>query len=35
VDIVKGASGDGVTLGLGGDSAEKAETPAPGLGPRA
>jgi RND superfamily putative drug exporter len=30
VDIVKGASGDGVTLGLGGDRAEKAETPAQG-----
>jgi putative drug exporter of the RND superfamily len=27
VDTVKGASGDGVTLGLGGDEAEKAETP--------
>ncbi|WP_027344997.1 MMPL family transporter [Hamadaea tsunoensis] len=30
VDTVKEASGDGVTLGLGGDKAEKAETPAPG-----
>ncbi|SCF03395.1 putative drug exporter of the RND superfamily [Micromonospora viridifaciens] len=30
VDIVKDASGDGVTLGLGGDKAEKAETPPQG-----
>jgi RND superfamily putative drug exporter len=30
VDTVKDASGDGVTLGLGGDKAEKAETPPPG-----
>ena len=30
VDTVKGASGDGVTLGLGGDRAEKAETPPQG-----
>jgi putative drug exporter of the RND superfamily len=30
VDTVKNASGDGVTLGLGGDKAEKAETPAQG-----
>ncbi|MGP4026867.1 MMPL family transporter [Actinomadura sp. 3N407] len=30
VDTVKDASGDGVTLGLGGDKAEKAETPAQG-----
>ncbi|GAA0991307.1 MMPL family transporter [Acrocarpospora macrocephala] len=30
VDTVKGASGDGVTLGLGGDKAEKAETPPQG-----
>lgn len=30
VDTVKGASGNGVTLGLGGDKAEKAETPPQG-----
>jgi RND superfamily putative drug exporter len=30
VDTVKAASGDGVTLGLGGDEAEKAETPPQG-----
>ncbi|WP_198940352.1 MMPL family transporter [Micromonospora sp. CB01531] len=30
VDRVKGASGDGVTLGLGGEKAEKAETPPQG-----
>ncbi|MEU2610275.1 MMPL family transporter [Micromonospora sp. NPDC007271] len=30
VDTVKDASGDGVTLGLGGDKAEKAETPPQG-----
>ncbi|MEV0157977.1 MMPL family transporter [Micromonospora sp. NPDC050686] len=30
VDTVKDASADGVTLGLGGDKAEKAETPAQG-----
>ncbi|MFF4825439.1 MMPL family transporter [Streptomyces sp. NPDC001312] len=30
VDAVKKASGDGVTLGLGGDRAEKAETPPQG-----
>ncbi|MEO3858218.1 MMPL family transporter [Acrocarpospora sp. B8E8] len=30
VDTVKSASGDGVTLGLGGDKAEKAETPPQG-----
>ncbi|MFU8872674.1 MMPL family transporter [Micromonospora sp. SL4-19] len=30
VDTVKNASGDGVTLGLGGDKAEKAETPPQG-----
>jgi RND superfamily putative drug exporter len=30
VDTVKEASGDGVTLGLGGDKAEKAETPPQG-----
>ncbi|GAA1881181.1 MMPL family transporter [Asanoa iriomotensis] len=30
VDIVKDASGDGLTLGLGGDKAEKAETPPQG-----
>jgi RND superfamily putative drug exporter len=30
VDTVKKASGDGVTLGLGGDVAAKAETPKPG-----
>ncbi|MEU8798815.1 MMPL family transporter [Spirillospora sp. NPDC048819] len=30
VDTVKDASGDGVTLGLGGEKAEKAETPAQG-----
>ncbi len=30
VDIVKAASGDGLTLGLGGDEAEKAETPPQG-----
>ncbi|MBX6384640.1 MAG: MMPL family transporter [Microbispora sp.] len=30
VEIVKNASGDGVTLGLGGDKAEKAETPPQG-----
>jgi RND superfamily putative drug exporter len=30
VTTVKEASGDGVTLGLGGDQAEKAETPKPG-----
>jgi RND superfamily putative drug exporter len=30
VDTVKNASGDGVTLGLGGQMAEKAETPAQG-----
>jgi RND superfamily putative drug exporter len=30
VDTVKHASGDGVTLGLGGDKAEKAETPPQG-----
>lgn len=30
VDTVKEASGDGVTLGLGGDRAEKAETPPQG-----
>jgi RND superfamily putative drug exporter len=30
VDMVKDASGDGVTLGLGGDKAEKAETPPQG-----
>jgi len=30
VDMVKGASGHGVTLGLGGDEAEKAETPPQG-----
>ena len=30
VDIVRNASGDGVTLGLGGDKAEKAETPPQG-----
>jgi len=30
VTTVKDASGDGVTLGLGGDKAEKAETPDPG-----
>ncbi|GAA4564300.1 MMPL family transporter [Micromonospora coerulea] len=32
VDTVKEASGDGVTLGLGGEKAEKAETPAQGPG---
>ncbi|WP_207784013.1 MMPL family transporter [Micromonospora globispora] len=32
VDAVKDASGDGVTLGLGGDKAEKAETPPQGSG---
>jgi RND superfamily putative drug exporter len=30
VDVVKGASADGLTLGLGGDEAEKAETPPQG-----
>ncbi|SHN26514.1 putative drug exporter of the RND superfamily [Actinacidiphila paucisporea] len=30
VDAVKDASGDGVLMGLGGDKAEKAETPKPG-----
>ncbi|GAA0416259.1 membrane protein [Acrocarpospora corrugata] len=30
VDTVKAASGDGVTLGLGGEAAEKAETPPQG-----
>ncbi|NUT31664.1 MAG: MMPL family transporter [Hamadaea sp.] len=30
VDLVKGASGDGLTIGLGGYMAEKAETPAQG-----
>ncbi|MFD0580225.1 hypothetical protein [Dactylosporangium darangshiense] len=34
VDTVKDASVDGVTLGLAGEKAEKAETP-PGVRPRA